>query len=116
MSETGRIHGRTFKGHPSEAAAVRAWARQHTPHPDAPLIAHELYIALLGAGTDPIEMRVAVIEDRLRITATGTGAATDPLPVRHSHGPGWRIIHGLTHTNGVTIDERGLWAQLGGLS
>jgi hypothetical protein len=109
MSETGRTYGRTFKGHPAEAAHVRAWTAGRTTHPDAVQVAHELFIAVLASGADAIEMALSTAGDRLRITATGP----EPLPLRHSHGPGWRLIEGLSRTNGVTTDECGLWAQLG---
>lgn len=108
MSETGRTYRLTFKGHASEAAEVRAWTRKRTRHPDAPTVANELFVAILGAGADSIEMELSTAGDRLRITATGH----ESLPVRHSHGPGWRIVAGLSRTSGVTTDERGLWAQL----
>lgn len=108
MSETGRTYGRPFKGHPSEAAEVRAWTRTRSPHPDAPTVANELFVAVLGAGPDIVEVTLSTAGARLRITAAGP----EPLPVRHSHGPGWRIVSGLSRTNGVTTDERGLWAEL----
>ena len=99
---------RHFEGHPSEAAEVRAWVGRRVPHADAPLVAHELFVAVLESGSNPVEMTLSTAGDRLRITATGH----DPLPLRHSHGPGWRIVDGLSRTSGVTVDERGLWAQL----
>lgn len=108
MSETGRTYRLTFKGHPSEAAEVRAWTSKRTPHPDAPAVANELFVAILGAGADTIEVTLSTAGDRLRITATGPTA----LPARHSHGPGWRLISGLARATGVTTDETGLWAQL----
>lgn len=108
MSETGRTYGRAFKGHPSEAAEVRAWTAARATHPDVPTVANELFVAILGAGADTIEITLSTAGDRLRITATGP----EPLPLRQSHGPGWRIINGLSRTNGVTTDEHGLWAQL----
>ncbi|WP_406444631.1 hypothetical protein OHB14_36930 [Streptomyces sp. NBC_01613] len=110
MSETGRTYRRTFKGHPSEAVEVRTWTGSRSPHADAPQIVNELFVAVLGAGADQVEVTLSTAGDRLRITATGP----EPLPLRHSHGPGWRIVSGLARTNGVTTDERGLWAQLDG--
>ena len=97
-----------FKGHPAGAAEVRAWTRRRVHHPDAPTVANELFVAILGAGADVVEMQLSTAGDRLKVTATGPQL----LPLRHSHGPGWRIINGLSRTNGVTTDERGLWAQL----
>ncbi|MGY1500787.1 hypothetical protein ACW4TU_30120 [Streptomyces sp. QTS52] len=101
-------HEATFKGHPAAAADVRAWVSRHTDHPDAPIVANELFVAILTAGADVIEVALAFAGARLRITATGT----HPLSLRHSHGPGWRVIEGLSRTTGVTTDEHGLWAQL----
>lgn len=108
MSETGRTWRRAFKGHPSEAAQVRAWTRKRSPHPDAPAVVNELFVAVLSSGADLIEMTLSTAGDRLKVTATGP----NPLPLRHSHGPGWRIVDGLSQLSGVTTDEHGLWAQL----
>ena len=101
-------HEATFKGHPSVAADVRAWVSSHATHLDAPAVTHELFVAILNAGADSIDIALSLAGGRLRITATGT----HPLSLRHSHGPGWRIIEGLSRATGVTIDERGLWAQM----
>jgi len=101
-------HTRTFKGHPVEAAEVRAWTATRATHPDAPAVANELFVAILGTGADAVEVTLSTAGDRLRVAATGP----EPLPLRHSHGPGWRIVAGLSRTNGVTVDERGLWARL----
>jgi hypothetical protein len=74
-----------------------------------PLVANELYVAVLGAGAPVIEMTLSTAGTRIRITALGQ----DPLSVLHSHGPGWQIVNGLCHLAGLTTDECGLWAQLG---
>lgn len=108
MSETGSTWRRPFKGHAIEAAEVRAWTKTRTPHPDAPQVVHELFVAVLSSDADVIEITLSTAGTRLRITATGT----QPLALRHSHGPGWRIVHGLARTSGTTTDECGLWAQL----
>jgi len=108
VSESGRSWTRAFKGHAVEAAHVRHWIRERASHPDAPQVAHELFVAVLGAGPEVIEMTISTAGPRLKLTATGT----DPLPLLHSHGPGWRIIHGLACTHGQTDDKHGLWAQL----
>jgi hypothetical protein len=108
MSETGSTWQRAFKAHPSEARAVRAWTTDRTRHPDASLVADELFLAILASGTDAVEMELSTAGDRLKVTATGH----ERLSLRHSHGPGWRIIDGLSRINGVTTDEHGLWAQL----
>jgi len=109
MSETGSTWQRAFKAHPSEARDIRAWTAKRTPHPDAPLVADELFVAILSSGADVVDMKLSTAGDRLQLSATGT----NQLPVRHSHGPGWRIIAGLSRTTGVTTDGHGLWAQLG---
>lgn len=109
MSESGQTWQRAFKSTPAEASSVRAWTRTRTPHPNAPQIANELYVALLQSGADMVEMAISTAGDRTRISATGHAR----LSVRHSHGPGWRIIAGLAQSTGVTSDECGLWAQLG---
>ncbi|MEU5596802.1 hypothetical protein [Streptomyces sp. NPDC020298] len=108
MSETGRTWRRPFKGHAVEAAEVRAWTRKRTDHPDAPLVVHELFVAVLSSGADIIELTLSTAGNRLRITATGP----QHLAARHTHGPGWSIVAGLAHTTGITTDETGLWAQL----
>jgi len=110
MSESGQTWQRAFKGLPNEASAVRAWTSSRTPHPDAPQITNELFVALLHAGADTIEMTISTAGTRTRLTAAGPVQ----LRLRHSHGPGWRLVAGLAQSTGVTTDECGLWAQLGG--
>lgn len=107
MSETGTTYRRSFKGLAIEAAEVRAWTKKRTDHPDAQQIAHELFVAILGSGADTIDITLSTAGNRLRITATGP----QPLPLRHSHGPGWPIVAGLCTSTGITTDECGLWAQ-----
>lgn len=109
MSETGSTYQRVFKGHPSEAAEVRTWTRKRAPQTDAPTVANELFIAILGAGADLIEVTISTAGNRLLLAASGPRI----LPLRQSHGPGWRIIDGLSRTTGVTTDGCGLWAQMG---
>ncbi|WP_020118797.1 hypothetical protein [Streptomyces canus] len=109
MPESGHTWRKPFKGEPIEAAHVRLWTAGRVKHPDAPLIAHELYVAVLKAGAPVIEMTLSTAGNRIRITAEGA----DPLPVSYSHGPGWTLINGLAHLTGITTDECGLWAQLG---
>ena len=108
MAETGKAWQRTFKGEPIAAKDIRTWTSIRATHPDAPQVANELFVALLHSGADVIEMTLSTAGPRLRITATGTGL----LGLRHSHGPGWPIVSGLSRTSGVTTDEHGLWAQL----
>lgn len=105
---TGTTYGRRFRGLPVEAAEVRAWVAKRATHPDAPAVAHELFLAVLASGADVVEVTVSTADVRLRITATGPA----PLPDRHSHGPGWRIVAGLSRKTGVTTDECGMWAQM----
>ncbi|MDX5563794.1 hypothetical protein PYK79_11065 [Streptomyces sp. ID05-04B] len=104
----GATHGRPFQGLPIAASEVRAWARQHTRHPDAPAVANELFLAVLASGADTVDVQVSTTDRRLKITAVGPHA----LSLRHSHGPGWRIVAGLSNATGVTTDEHGLWAQI----
>jgi hypothetical protein len=110
MSETGQTWQRAFKALPVEAAGVRDWTGLRTPHPDAPAIANELFIALLHAGASTVEMAISTAGTRTRITASGSAV----LRLHHSHGPGRRIVSGLAQSTGVTTDECGMWAQLEG--
>lgn len=110
MSESGQTWQRAFKGASIEASSVRAWTKTRTPLTEAPQVASELFVALLQSGADMVEMAISTAGSRTRISATGPAR----LPVRHSHGPGWRIVAGLAQSTGVTADECGLWAQLGG--
>lgn len=109
MPESDHTWRKAFKGEPIEAEHVRLWTARRVNHSDAPLIANELYVALLGSGAPVIEMEISTAGTRIRITALGQ----DPLPVLYSHGPGWTIVSGLSHIAGLTTDECGLWAQLG---
>ena len=54
MPESGHTWQKAFKGEPIEAAHVRLWTRGRVKHPDAPLIANELYVAILKAGAEVI--------------------------------------------------------------
>lgn len=109
MPESGHTWQKAFKGEPIEAPHVRLWTVGRVSHPDAPLVADELFLAILGSGAPVIEMTLSTAGDRLRITAQGP----DPLPLVYSHGPGWRIVTGLCAGSGLTTDECGLWGQLG---
>ncbi|MFC8201266.1 hypothetical protein ACFUTV_38600 [Streptomyces sp. NPDC057298] len=88
---------------------MRLWTIGRVRQPDAPLLANELFTAILASGADVIEMTLSTAGPRLRITAQGP----EPLSLLHSHGPGWTLVTGLAHSAGLTTDERGLWAQLG---
>ncbi len=109
MPESGHTWQKAFKGEPIEAAHVRLWTAGRVKHPDAPVIASELYVAVLGSGNSVVEMTLSTAGARVRITAHGP----DLLPVTSSHGPGWQIIVGLAALAGLTADECGMWAQLG---
>ncbi|WP_395576039.1 hypothetical protein [Streptomyces sp. BK79] len=112
MPESGHTWQKAFKGEPIEAPHVRLWVRGRVEHPDAPLVADELFVAVLGSGALVVEMTLSTAGARIRITAQGP----DPLPLIHSHGPGWSILTALCHRAGLTTDESGLWGQLGGCS
>ena len=109
MPESGRSWQKPFKGLPVEAAHVRLSTAGRAHHPDAPLIADELFVAVLGSGAPVVEMTLSTAGSRIRITAQGP----DPLPLLYSHGPAWTLVTGLAHSAGLTTDECGLWAQLG---
>ncbi|MFD5796351.1 hypothetical protein ACFWIO_23035 [Streptomyces diastatochromogenes] len=78
-------------------------------HPDAPLIANELFVAVLSSGAAAVDMTLSTAGSRIRIIATGP----HPLPLTSSHGPGWALVSGLADLTGLSTDECGLWAQLG---
>jgi hypothetical protein len=107
MSETGQSWRLGFNAHPSEANRVRRWVRSRVEHPDAPLVAHELFIFMIPTGTHTIEMTLSTADSRTRITA----ASLVEMSLRN-HGYGPRIIDGLSTRSGVTLDGRGLWALL----
>lgn len=104
----GTSYMRAFKALPAEAAEVRAWARSRVPHANAPQVVSELFTAIHQSGADVVEVTLSTAGDRLKLTTTGP----ELLSLRHSHGPGWRIVAGLSQTSGVTPDGRGLWAIL----
>lgn len=109
MPESGHTWQKAFKAEPIEACHVRLWTAGRVKHPDAPLIANELYVAVLQSGAPVVEMGLWTAGNRIRITADGP----DPLPLRSSHGPGWQIVCGLADITGLATDECGVWAQLG---
>ncbi|MBU5946825.1 hypothetical protein ACPCAJ_02285 [Streptomyces griseoincarnatus] len=108
MPESGHTWRKAFKGEAREAAHVRLWTTGRVTHPDAPAVANELFLSVLGSGAPAIEMTLSTAGTRIRITAEGP----DQLTVLHSHGPGWRIVAGLSAQSGLTTDGRGVWAQL----
>lgn len=108
MSESGHTWQRAFKARPAEAAAVRSWTSGRAMHLDAPLVAHELFVSVLGTQPDAIDMTISTAGRRIRITAEGPIELTP----RHTHGPGWQIVSALSLRTGVTPDCCGLWALL----
>lgn len=109
MPESGHSWQKPFKAEPIEARHVRLWVAGRVRNPDAPTVANELFVAILGSGAPAVEMTLSTAGTRIRITALGP----DPLDVLDSHGPGWRIVTGLAKSSGLTTDECGLWALLG---
>ncbi|MCX4622769.1 hypothetical protein [Streptomyces albogriseolus] len=108
MLESGRTWRKDFKGDAREAAHVRLWTTGRVTHPDAPTVANELYIGVLSSGSPAIEMTLSTAGTRIRITAKGSSS----LLLHHSHGPGWRIVTGLSTEAGLTTDGRGVWALM----
>ncbi len=110
MPESGHTWRQAFKGLPEEARHVRTWTASRVPHEDAPLVADELFAAVLGTRPDIVEMTISTAGTRARIIASGL----TPLPILQVHGPGAIVIRGLSHSHGITTDCCGLWAQLTG--
>ncbi|WP_432043773.1 hypothetical protein [Streptomyces cadmiisoli] len=108
MPETGQTWRRDFPAHPAEAYQVREWAKIRLHHPDAPQIAHELFVSVLGSGTESVEMTLSTAGPRIRILAAGSVE----LSILHSHGPGFQIVSGLSAQSGLNTDGQGLWALL----
>lgn len=112
MSESGHTWRLAFKGHPAEAARVRQWTRGHLAHGDAPVVANELFIAVLGSSPalhpNAIEITISTAGRRARISAH----SAHPLPTLRAHGAGALIIDRLSQSSGVTPGGYGLWAQL----
>lgn len=109
MAESGQTWQKAFKALPVQAFHVRRWAVGRVGHPDVPLVADELFVAILASGANTIQMTLSTAGERIRVTAEGP----EPLSLLHSHGPGWRVIAGLADLVGLTTDEKGLWAQFG---
>ncbi|MFI0897765.1 hypothetical protein [Streptomyces sp. NPDC020983] len=105
---TGTSWQRTFPATATDARAARQWAAMHAVHPDARQVAAELYLAVLASRPSLIEMTVSTAGRRRRISASGSG----PLVQHGLRGPGGIIIRALSAAHGLTVDERGLWAEL----
>jgi hypothetical protein len=108
MADSGQSWQRIFKGLPEQARAVRQWTRARVEHVDAEQVANELFVAVLGGAPLEVELTLSTADTRLRITARGPAE----LALRHTYGPGRRIISALAALSGETPDGRGLWAQL----
>lgn len=108
MPASGCSWSRCFGAVPQEARSVRCWTGSHIPQGDAPLVAHELFVACLGTRPAFVEMTLSTADHRIRITARGPVK----LPVRCSHGPGLAIIRAFSITNGTTSDGCAVWAEL----
>jgi hypothetical protein len=112
MPESGHTWCTAFKGMPAEAARVREWTNDHLTHEDAPLIANELFVAILGSNLerwpDIVEMTISTAGPRARISAS----SSHPLAVLQMHGPGALIIGKLAHSSGVSTNFHSLWAHL----
>ncbi|MFI6689052.1 hypothetical protein [Streptomyces sp. NPDC050485] len=109
MPESGHTWRKAFKGIPEEARNVRVWTAGRLGHPDAPLIANELFAAVLGARPDSIEMTLSTAGTRIRIAAHGFV----PLSFLQIHGPGVILISQLANASGVSEDGQTLWALFG---
>lgn len=108
MPEEGRTWQKKFQGLPREAWAVRRWTAARVDSEDVVLVAHELFVAVLGTRPDTVEMTLSTAGRRTKVTATGPR----PMALRHSHGPGVTLIAGLARITGPTADARGVWAEL----
>lgn len=108
MSESGQSWRREFKAHPAEARQVRQWVGARLERQDAQQIAHELFVAVMTTGSETVEMTLSTAGTRVRIASAGSVE----LGLRHSHGPGFRIVNGLSAQSGTNTDGHGLWALL----
>ena len=108
MPESGSTWQRPFAAQPIEARALRTWIRARSPHPDAAIVAHELFAAV-AAGASLVEVAVSTAGTRVQITATSDAADRPTLT-----GLGHDIVAALATQSGTTPDGRGLWALLSG--
>lgn len=108
MPETGHTWQKRFKGLPDEAWKVRRWAAARVDSEDVVLVAHELFVAVLGTKPDTVEMTLSTAGRRTKVTATGPR----PMALRHSNGPGSVLVAGLARITGRTTDGRGVCAEL----
>ncbi|MDC2953406.1 hypothetical protein PO587_02930 [Streptomyces gilvifuscus] len=108
MSESGQSWRLEFKAHPAEARRVREWAATRLVHPDAPQVAHELFVSVLASGTQTVRMTLSTAGSRTRLMAAGSVE----LSALQSHGPGYLIVSALSAQSGLNADGQGLWALL----
>lgn len=108
MSEAGQSWRRAFAPVPASAPLLRRWARGYVTHPDAPLVADELFVGVLAANPVVVEVTLSTADVRVRITARG---AARPLQ-RHADDTSRRIVAALSIRTGMTPDTCGLWAEL----
>ncbi|GAA2495978.1 hypothetical protein GCM10010393_30030 [Streptomyces gobitricini] len=108
MPGRGYTWCKCFAGLPEQARAVRGWTALRIPHADAPLIAHQLFVAALGSRPDAVEMTLSTADRRVRITAAGPSV----LSLLQCHGPGSVIVRSLSTASGVDPDGRAMWAEL----
>lgn len=106
MANMGQSWQVVFPGSPRQGRALRQWTAVRVDHENAPLVAHELFVALLGAAPAAVEITLSTAGPQLRITAT---SSTAPSAQR---GLSRDIVGALSACSGVTKDGRGLWAQL----
>ncbi|WTB90847.1 hypothetical protein OIE99_22710 [Streptomyces cellulosae] len=71
-------------------------------------MANELFVSVLASGAQTVEMTLSTAGPRIRIASAGSVE----LKLHHSHGPGFRIVSGLSVQTGVSTNGQGLWALL----
>lgn len=108
MPESGQSWQRRFPADAAQAQAVRTWVGSHVTHEDAPLLATELFVAVLTTRPPGIQMTASTAGPRIRIAATGT----EVLPLHSVRGAGLSIIRGFSTCHGTTPDDHGLWAEV----
>lgn len=107
-TNAGTSWQRAFPAEALRAREARTWAAMHAVHPDARQVAGELFLAVLAGRPSLVQMTVSTAGPRRRITATGTW----PLAMRDVRGAGRSIIAALSIAHGLTVDDRGVWAEL----
>ncbi|NEA57116.1 hypothetical protein G3I60_23950 [Streptomyces sp. SID13666] len=108
MPESGQSWQRRFPGDAEQVRVVRVWVGSHVRHEDAPLLADELFVAVLATRPAKIQMTLSTAGYRARISASGNVA----LPLHSVRGAGLSIIRGFSSCHGTTPDDHGLWAEV----